>query len=83
MVKGDPNYPADVMDTILAKGRASRAAHDFGVERHIIAKEDGVYFLHLAEFSVRDIVDLNLDNVGYRAFVEDFAVWAEQKGISL
>ncbi|GAA3035441.1 hypothetical protein [Microbacterium dextranolyticum] len=83
MVKGDPNYPADVMDTILAKGRASRAAHDFGVERNIIAKEDGVYFLHLADFSVRDIVDLNLENVGYRAFVEEFAIWAEQKGISL
>ncbi|MDW4571412.1 hypothetical protein R8Z57_01320 [Microbacterium sp. M3] len=83
MVKGDPNYPAHVMDTILAKGRASRAAHDFGVERHVISREDGVYFLRLADFSIRDIVDFNLDNAGYRVFLADFADWAEQKGISL
>ncbi|TDQ03406.1 MULTISPECIES: hypothetical protein [unclassified Leifsonia] len=83
MVKGDPNYPANVMDTIVAKGRASWAAHEFGVERGVISKEDGVYFLHLSDFSVRDMVDLNIDNPSYRGFLDDFVDWVDENNFSL
>ncbi|GAA4784980.1 hypothetical protein [Microbacterium gilvum] len=76
MVKGSPNYPADVMDTILAKGRASRKAHDFSVERGYITKEDGVYFFELEGFSIRTMVDADLENYRYRAFLDQFIEWA-------
>lgn len=83
MVKGSPNYPSDVMDTILSKGRASRTAHDFAVERGYLTREDGIYFFHLNGFSIRTMLDVDMENDKYRSFLDEFVEWMGAAGNQL
>lgn len=78
MIKGAPNYPAEVMDTLLKRDRGSILAHDFGVVYGIIVKAESRYELHLEGFSVKDMVDQNLENAAYKGFLKGFLRWMKR-----
>lgn len=83
MVKGAPNYPADVMDTILAKGRASRVAHDFGIETSTLVRLDGRYEMRLQGFTIHTIYAMDIQNVMYCEYLRRFLAWCDARNIQL
>lgn len=80
MIKGAPNYPAEVMDTLLKRGRGSVLAHDFGVVNEAIVKVEWWYELRLQGFSVKELVGQDFENEAYVSFLKSFLRWMRRNG---
>lgn len=80
MIKGAPNYPTGVMETLLKRGRGSVLAHDFGVVNGAIVKVGLRYELRLEGFSVKELTSQDLDNKAYVIFLKSFLRWMKRNG---
>lgn len=72
------NYPIEGMDAILGKGRASRAFHDFCVERGYISQDSKLYYINIPGVNVQSIDRNDLDDDSYLRFIREFQDWVEE-----
>lgn len=75
LVSGGLNYPADTMDVIINKGRASEVVHRFLLGRGYLTRQGEAYRLDLGRVNILTVLRSDLSDVEFRRLVEECANW--------